>query len=266
MSEELNTESVTPETEAPARSDIEQRALDMGWRPKEEFDGSEDDFIDAKEFVRRKPLFEKIENQNKQIKAVTKALEEFKAHYSKVEETALKNALAQLKAERKQALSEGDGDRFEVLDDKIKSVETQVEKVKLAAESPIVQEESAAPAEFTRWVSKNSWYDNVSYMRKFADEVGVKFAPDVASGRMSPDEVLREVEKQVRKEFPHKFTNPNKASAPDVESSRPSSGKRDSFESQLSDQERKVMNDFVRNKIMTKEEYLADLKKIKEKK
>lgn len=264
-------EGVTPENtevvvDTPERSDIEQRAIDMGWRPKEEFDGSEDDFIDAKEFVRRKPLFEKIESQGKQLKAVTRALEEFKQHYTKVEERALNAALQKLKDQRKQALSEGDGDRFETLDDQIKHVEGQVEQVKQAAAQPLVQNEPEAPAEFMQWVNKNSWYKTTGYMQKFADEVGLRYANDVKSGTMSTADVLKEVEKQVRKEFPHKFTNPNKQSAPDVESSRAPSTKSKSGEGDLSDVERKIMNDFVRQGVMTKEQYIADLKKLKEKK
>ena len=108
------------------RTPMEQKAMEMGWRPKDEFHGDEDDFIDAKEFVRRQPLFEKIEAQNKQIKNVTKALETFKQHYTKVEQAAVERALTMLKTQRKEALSDGDGDRFELLDDEIKKVEVKV--------------------------------------------------------------------------------------------------------------------------------------------
>ena len=50
------------EQEAPELSPIEQKAIQMGWRPKEQFEGDEEEFIDAKEFVRRQPLFDRIEN------------------------------------------------------------------------------------------------------------------------------------------------------------------------------------------------------------
>jgi hypothetical protein len=43
-----------------------------------------------------------------------------KTHYGKVQETAYKEALAALKSERRRALTEGDADRFEQLDDDIK--------------------------------------------------------------------------------------------------------------------------------------------------
>ena len=79
MSEETQTKVVaeettevapetTPEQTAPELSPIEQKALEMGWRPKEEFEGEEADFIDATEFVRRKPLFEKIDTVGKELR------------------------------------------------------------------------------------------------------------------------------------------------------------------------------------------------------
>mgnify|MGYP000971805459 FL=1 len=48
-----NTEQVQDNT--PQYTDLEVKAMNMGWRPMEEFDGPEEEFIDAKEFVRRAP-------------------------------------------------------------------------------------------------------------------------------------------------------------------------------------------------------------------
>jgi hypothetical protein len=267
MSEDTQVEEQVVETtpegaeqvQEPQYTEIEQRALDMGWRPKDNFEGSEDDFIDAKEFVRRKPLFEKIDHQNRQIKAVTKALDEFKNHYTKVRENEFNRALNQLKEARKQAMTEGDGERFTAIDDQIKVVEQEVKVLQHEQTKPAVQEEVVHP-EFQSWKSRNPWYESTGYMRKFADDAGAQYHK---SG-MSPPEVLAAVEKAVRKEFPQKFVNPNKANAPLVESSSPTGGakgKKDGFE--LNEQERKVMNDLVRTKVLTKEEYISDLRRLK---
>lgn len=263
MTDETNQESLGTENtpDVPTHSDIELRAMDMGWRPKEEFQGNEDDFIEAKEFVRRQPLFEKIETQSKQIKAVSKALEALKVHYTRVEQAAVEKAITQMKVARKEALSDGDGDRFEVLDDEIKKAEGQLTQIEKIQKEPIVEETVDHP-EWKAFTSRNPWYTNTGYMRKFADEVGT----ELAQRGMSPSEVLKEVEKAVRKEFPQKFTNPNKESAPDVSTSRSSTSnvKRNGDESKLSDSQRKIMNDLVRQGVLSKEEYIADLKSIGE--
>lgn len=248
------------ENNTPAeRPAIEQRAIELGWRPKEEFHGDEDDFIDAKEFVRRQPLFEKIEAQNRQIKNVTKALESFKTHYTRVEQAAVERALIMLKTQRKEALSDGDGDRFELLDEEIKKTEAKVAEIEQVKNQPVVEETVVHP-EWQAFERRNPWYQTTSYMRKFADEYGTQ----LASQGVAPSDVLKQVEQAVRKEFPTKFVNPNKEQAPVLEQSRgvnKPTGKSD--ESFLTDQERKVMNDLVRSGLLTKEKYLADLKAVK---
>ena len=249
------------EQQAPDHSPIELRAMDMGWRPKEEFQGDEDDFIEAKEFVRRQPLFEKIETQSKQIKAVSKALEALKTHYTRVEQAAVEKAITQMKSARKEALSDGDGERFELLDDEIKKAETSLATIERVQKEPLVEEVVDHP-EWKAFNTRNPWYSSTAYMRKYADDVGT----ELAQKGMSPSDVLREVEKAVRKEFPNKFVNPNKEHAPDVNSSRSNQGpkKLGGDESKLSDSQRKIMNDLVRQKVLTKEEYIADLRNIGE--
>lgn len=267
MTEEVKQveEVKEPQEQVAQPTEIETRAMEMGWRPKGEFSGSEDDFIDAKEFVRRKPLFEKIDAQSRQLKNVTQGLEALKNHYSKVRETEFNRALQELKSQRKQAMTEGDGERFEQIDEQIKSVEVQAAEMKQIQERPLVREEVVNP-EFQSWKARNSWYENTTSMRAHADEVGIRLHKE----GLSAAEVLKRVEQEVRKEFPHKFVNPNKASAPSVESSTSRGGgtsKRDDF--QMSEQEEKAMKNLIKltgrdgKPFMTKEQYIADLKKAK---
>lgn len=255
--EKVETVVTQTEQEAPQVSELEQRALDMGWRPKEEFNGNEDDFIDAKEFVRRQPLFDKIETSTKEVKALRKAFEALKGHYTKVQETEYNRALSALQEAREEAITNADGASFTKLDKEIKKVEAQMAEVQKPLEVP-----PEVPQEFTNWTNKNQWYTNTSYMRKWADDYGT----DLAKQGMSPADVLRKVEEGVRKEFPHKFTNPNKANAPSVENGKPGSTQRsqvDKFE--LTEQERTVMNTLIRSdpKTFTKEKYIAELKAAK---
>jgi hypothetical protein len=258
MSEELKVEQT--EQEVSQVSEIEQKALEMGWRPKEEFDGDETEFIDAKEFVRRQPLFDKISHQSREIKEVRKALEALKTHYTTVRESEYERALTSLKQARKTALSDGDGDRFDALDDEIKVVEKQVESIKAVKDTQIVQDSQEHP-EFTSWKNQNRWYESTGYMRKFADDFGT----ELAARGVPPAEVLKQVAQAVRKEFPGKFSNPNKENAAPVNSGASGGNQRSaSIEGSLTEQERTIMNTLVRSGTITKEKYLADLKAIKE--
>lgn len=250
------------EQQAPEYTKTELQAMEMGWRPLSEFNGDEDDFIDAKEFVRRKPLFDKIERTGSELKQVKRALDALKTHYTTVHETAYKEALANLKQARKQAITDSDGERFDQIDQQIKDVEAAAEKVKQVAQDEPVAEPTVNP-KFAEWTNRNPWYTSIDYMRDFADKRG----RELHQQGLQPLEVLKRVEEEVRKEFPHKFRNSNKDDAPMIENgnTRGTGGgnKKDTF--QLSPQEERIMNTLIKSdpKTFTKEKYIAELKAAK---
>jgi len=153
MSEELDVGSEQPQVETPQLSATEQKAMEQGWRPKEEFSGDPEAFIDAAEFVRRGELFTKIEHQSKELKQVRQALDALKEHHSKVKETEYKNALKALDNARKQALTDGETDRFFALEERIEEVkaEKQAFDEDLAVVTP--RDEPINP-EFTAWTKQ----------------------------------------------------------------------------------------------------------------
>ena len=254
-----NQETEIQATEQVQLTDVEQRAMEMGWRPKSEFDGDEVDFVDAREFISRKPLYDKISQQSKQIKNVSKALDALKEHYTKVQVTEYERALKDLKTQRKEALVQGDADAFERAEDGIRQAEEQFNEIREAAQNIRVDTEPVLNPVFINWKNRNPWYENTSYMREFADEEGRR----LHSQGLDPTEVLKRVEQAVRKEFPTKFRNPNKEGAPDVDTNRGTHSSSKGAKYQLSEQERNIMNTLVRSKVMTEEQYIADLKKAK---
>lgn len=245
-----NNEQVAPEV-----SPIELRAKELGWRPKEEYAGDDDDFVDAKEFVQRQPLFEKIEHQSRELKQVKKTLDALKGHYNSVRETEYQRALAALESSKAEAINDADGQRAVAIDQQIKKAEREFQRIQQADQAP-----AADPAEFVSWKTKNAWYEKDESMRLLADAYGSKLARE----GMSPPEVLDAVAKKVKAEFPHKFVNPNKANAPDVGVSGASGRSSSNERFELNETERTIMNNLVRSGTMTKEQYIADLKKIRE--
>lgn len=257
VDQSTNTEEVKQET--PEFTPIEQKAMEMGWRPKTDFEGDEDDFIDAKEFVRRKPLFDKIETQSRELKNVRKAIEALKTHYGAREQAAVKSAIEQLTAAKEEAISNADGAAVTRIEKEIKAAEQEHARIEKLQVEPITQDAPEVHPQFAAWQKRNDWYTSVNYMRKWADDYGLQLAQQ----GLAPEQVLKKVEEEVRKEFKHKFTNPNKSNAPSVEgsSTKGSKGKDDDFV--LSDQERKIMNTLVSTGTMTKDKYIAELKAIK---
>jgi len=251
-----NTQEQQNESKGP--SEIELKAREMGWKPAEDYDDP-DHFIDAEEFVRRKPLFDKIDSVNRELKETKKALRALQEHHTKVRETEYARALEELKAQKKQILTDGDADALIEIDEKIMDLKAEEKAAKITQK----EVDNQPHPNFVNWVNKNSWYAQDAELREFADAVGISYAKN--NQDKSPDEVLEYVAKRVRQTFKEKFKNQNQNKASIVEggsgTARLASSSEDDFE--LSEEERKIMNTFVRSNVMTKEEYIAELKRVK---
>lgn len=243
----------------PTANEVEARS--SGWVPKDEYNGDENKWVDADEFVRRGPLFEKINVQSRELKEVKKALDQLKVHHASVKETAYKEALADLKAAKREAFIDGDPDKIIDIDDQIAVVKEQQRQFESTRAAEV---QSAATAEihpeFEAWTNRNAWYNTSKPMKAYADTLGIELR---ATG-MSPTEVLKQVEIQVKKEFPNKFQNPNREKPGAVEGVAKGGGKSGSGGDDLTDFERNIMERFVRQGVMTREQYKAELKKNKE--
>ena len=249
---EQQVEQQTP----PQESIYEIQAKEQGWKPKEEYEGDPDKWRPAKEFVERGELFGKIDSMGKELKETRKALKMLQEHHSKVKETEFKNAVQELKSLQKRHLEEGNSDGYLETTELLNDLKTE-QKAR-----EVVGQNTQAPPDprFISWASENKWYEKDPEMREYADVVGMGYAQ--RNPGLDPEEVLQYVTKQVKSRFSDKFVNPNRNKPSNVEGTNsPAASKKDSFE--LTDEERKVMNTFVRTGALTKEEFIADLKKMR---
>ncbi len=253
------TEPAAPEQaapEAPEYSAVETEAMSFGWKPESEFDpASGKEFRSAKEFMALKPLYDKIDEQHKELKTVKKGLENFGKHYNKLEQAAYERAMNDLKAQRKTALEEGDLVKAEELRDEMD------EKKAAAVSRPAVEVPAVdMSAEMNSWRQRNDWYEKDEDMTAYADGVGNKL---LRSGK-EPSEILAEVARRTKVAFPHKFRNPNKDSAPRVESGTTGKSKGGNATEGLTPTEIQIMESLLKSGApITREGYIADIRKSK---
>jgi hypothetical protein len=254
MADEI--ENNTPNEEVVQHTETELKAIEAGWVPKDNFTGEEHKWVDAGEFLRRGELFKKIEDQSKQLKDVRSALAEMKKLHSQVREVEYKRALETLKEQKKAALLDGDADAVLAAEERIDLVKEQVKQLK--EEPTQVQDDGGTQhPEFVAWSQQNAWYNTSAPMKAFADALG----QELARAGNSPSEVLRKVAAEVRKEFPNKFRNPNQDKPGAVEGASGRGTSSSKFT--LSDEERTIMNKFVRQNVMTEKEYIEQLRKVR---
>lgn len=207
---------VVPNNEVPQ---VEVKAREMGWKPKEEFEGDTAKWVEADEFVRNAPFFETIHKQNRTIKKLEKMVSTMAQHTEEVKKASYDQAIKDLKAQKKVAASENDVARVVEIEEKIEAVQSQAK----VASSP----KDDAVEVFETWKEKNDWFDSDEDMTNYANGVGSRIEREHPD--WTPVAVLAEVEKKTKKAFESKFKNPNREAAGKVASSsstEKSSGKK----------------------------------------
>jgi len=222
-----------------------------------------DEWRPAKEFVGRGELYKTIHSTRRDLKQTQAALTALQKHHQYVFEKAHKQALAELKQQKRTAIRENDLERLEELDSQIEEVQEkhQEEKVALTTQQAEVATAGVHP-EFAGWQERNPWYTVDSDLREYADAVGLIYFNK--NPGVTPQQVLAYVEQGVRKKFPEKFGT-RKAAPNAVAGVNKSLGNKkgpsDRFE--LDPMEREIMNTLVKSGAITEEQYIADLKKVK---
>lgn len=231
----------------------ESIAREQGWRPKEEWEGDPAKWVSAETFIAKGELISKIESLGKKLKDSEKAIQLLSEHNKKIKEKEFQRAVEYLKGQKKIAYENGDVDKIIEIDDKIAEVKTQQKEI-----TQEVQKTEQEPIpEFIAWKEKNPWYGFDSEMTADADMFGNAYAAN--NPNKSPEEVFNYVTTKIKKIYKDKFENPNRAKASPVEGGgRRQESKEDSVE--LTDVERKAMNTFIRMNLMTKEEYIKQLR------
>lgn len=253
--EQVNLEPVenkTPDTQVNV-DPYEAEAKEQGWKPKEEYEGDPAKWRPAREFVERGELFGKIDSMGRELKETRKALKMLQEHNAKIKETEYKRAVEELKSLQKKHLEEGNSDGY------LETTELLTDlKAEQKAREVVTQNTPNQPdPRFLSWVDKNKWYTADNEMRKYADILGSGYAQ--SNPGLDPEEVLDYVTEQVKHRFATKFKNPNRDKPSAVEGTTQSAApNKSTFE--LTDEERKVMNTFVRTGAMTKEDFIAQVK------
>lgn len=216
---EVNANESNPDESA----EVEAEASKMGWTPKDQFKGDPDKWRPADEFVERGkqmvPLLRaQVKKQERQIAELTSTTKQFAEFATKAEKRGYDSALAALKAERAEAVANGDGAAFTRVDEQIEELKAEVaEKTKVSTKADDIDD----PV-FDEWKGRNAWLNDPK-MEAFGNASAqfLRSTGVTATGA----EFLDMVTKEVKAKFPEKFENPRRASAPTVEGGTPAARK-----------------------------------------
>lgn len=217
LDSELETETeveaeVVETVEADDQSEPEHSedyARRLGWRPKDEFKGDDakwmgwEDFLDEDKSAapqlkaQVKLLRRRLDQADRRMAKAEKTFDEAREYFSKAEQRAYDRAIKDIKAKQIQAVRDGDEEAFAEADAELEELGKDM---KPAAPRPDVEVQKA----FKAWQRENDWYGSDDAMTAVADRIAQKMGSYEDAG-LDPVEYLAEMEKRVRKEFPHKF-------------------------------------------------------------
>lgn len=221
-------EQVQDQVDAPA--DAEKQARRLGWHPKDEYEKSGRDpskWVSAEDFIRRsetevpilrennRKLDRKVTNLEKKLDEGNKLLRDLVASQKVERDKAVTKAIADLKAQRAEAASNGDTARVEAISDEIEGQKAELAKPVAAERQSQDQDRPEVPQEVIEWAEANPWFNDDPVMNAAAT---AHFGLLMRDKTLSDTQRLAKVKTEIVKRFPDKFTNPNRSRPAAVES------------------------------------------------
>lgn len=248
-------------------SEIEKRASRMGWRPKEEFRGDPNRWIDAEGFVdrteRELPIaLGTIKTLERRLADTEATIHQFAAYAKTTEERAYQRALKSLQKEQRDAVAVGDTDKFDAAQKEIDEVIKQREQLASKTQAPAP---TAQNRDFEAWTQRNPWYGSDPDMTRIADEVSrsvVAAFPELVGKRGIYDKYdealkLRMGDKLNGANNPRRSDPPAVAGASGGGDAAASSGGKKSYAA-LPAEAKAACDKFVKAGLLTREQYLKD--------
>jgi len=271
----MSEESVTSNEVSP---EVQHEAESQGWVPKERFRGNESDWVDADTFVKRgreilpilrknnENLIKDLQATKDQLKEFREAAEEFKkfqreSYERKAQE--YESQIQEIKESRAQAISDGDGQKVNALDDALDQAKENFKEAKqsvkdvVSAKDPEPTPEAIDPG-LQAWLDRNTWFGQDKRLTGMVNGIGESLRLEFPL--LKGQAFLDKLDEVLAEEFPNKFGKKQSPSSR-VESgsgrqSR-SGGNTQSYDN-LPPEAKLACDRFVKQKLMTREQYVAD--------
>ena len=265
----MSEENAAVESQGAPTITVEDEARAQGWVDKTEFRGSEDDWVDAETFVKRgkeilpvlkknnEKLLQRLAKAEKDAEEARQAAKEFREFQKQTFERKTKELelqISDLRQQKKEAISQGDGERVVEIDDVIDSLKEEQKAAKAEATrvEPAVQ--PTVDPVLNTWMEKNEWFGKDRKLTGLANGIGEEIR--ATNPNLVGEAFLEELDRQMADYLGKTKTAP----ASPVEgrsTTRPASGKKKSYEN-LPSEAKAACDRFVKQGLMTKEQYVAD--------
>ncbi len=262
MSEENQTE-VAPE--------VIKRAKDQGWVPLEEFRDDESKWVDASTFVKRgdeinpilrkhnKDLQKQLEAANAKATEAIEAAKEFKEFQKKnfeKEKSLLERQIEQLKAKKKVAYNEQDGDLVVEIEEAIDELKEEKANLKPPKETIVAPPAQVIDATLQKWLDKNTWFGQDEKLTRRVNGLGAALRGEQPN--LTGQAFLDALDEEIQETFPDKFKREKPVNAVESSSTRPTRSGKKTYDDLPADAKAACNRYLKQGLFKTKEEYVAE--------
>lgn len=198
-------------------SNVEQEALTNGWRPKDQFSGNAEDYIEAKEFLDRRELYDKITHQSKALKELKFTVKELADLNKRQQEMLMKEKADYLLQQKRLAIESGNVSEAEKFEEAYHTVAKEVQpQPETKPQQQAVIESPPAAVEFAR--RNIAWFNEDSPENTNMKNYAIKKEAYLNQlyPEWSDERRLMETERAVKEFFSYRFKNANRERAPKV--------------------------------------------------
>ena len=268
----LENDSISTEEE-------KQRAQAQGWADADQWKGNPEGWRTAKEFLKKGDeilpiLKERVDTLIGQVSGLQTALsrkdeiiQKMMKFHDEDKQQAIDSAIKQLKAKRREAITEGNAEAVEAIDDELdshKDAKRELEQRQKDAEAANTPDTNQTTVAYQEWIPNNKWYEEDPQMAADADIIAAQY---IDTGRFKSElAIMNAVSRRIKTMYPEYFKEQTQGKqAPDGDpvegaqrtTSRRRKGNKFTYEDLPVDAKKKC-DEYIQRKIFAKpEDYVA---------
>lgn len=244
--------------------DYEKQARERGWKPRHEFTGDIDTWVDAEEFIKREPLYKALHKVNRELKRANERNDALHKFYKGVQTREQR----QLEEKKQLAIVNQDPEAALVAEEELRNLK-----------ETSIPDQDPKQIVYQDWIEDNQWYLTDELMSTYANGLALalisKIDGPLTVTNLRP--IYDEVSKKVKQVFKEKFEEPKTTTSskeedvvpetprviPKVKNNPPPKGPKTPTYEDLPDEGKLLYRKLVKSKtnphgVMTAEEYLSD--------
>lgn len=229
----------------------EQTAFDQGWRPQDDFEGDQDNWKTAKEYIKDGEWIAKLNATNKKLDDQQRQFDERLSNANKLNEVRRKSEIESLRIDQSNAVNDADREGYDAAQVKIDAINKQSQD-----EVDTTTSQSKDP-DVAEWETKNPWINDTGNI-KTAVTQGIWNSFLQQNPAANSKQALAHVDTELEKLYPSNNSNARRSQPNSTESQQRRSRRssKDLSMSDLTNEEQQQWNQFGKSIFKTEKAFL----------